>query len=102
MPHDQLSQLLAGIEHAGLTGGGRGARDERAKLDRLLLVVHKTENLESSQVVTAARPSNHMLQDPLNIDLQFGVPLRTGRTLAGVDPLDDMRMVGRWGDRQHL
>src|SRR5437667_10587157 len=26
-------------------------------------------------------------EDPLNLDLQFGVPLRTGRTLAGVDPL---------------
>src|SRR6478609_4000458 len=41
-------------------------------------------------------------EDPLNLDLQFGVPLRTGRTLAGVDPLGDMRMVGRRGDRQHL
>jgi hypothetical protein len=26
-------------------------------------------------------------EDPLNLDLQFGVPLRTGRTLADVDPL---------------
>src|SRR3954469_22253746 len=33
-------------------------------------------------------------EDPLNLDLQFGVPLRTGRTLAGVDPLGNMRMVG--------
>src|SRR4051794_33779779 len=41
-------------------------------------------------------------EDPLNLDLQIGVPLRTGRTLAGVDPLGDMRMVGRRGDRQHL
>src|SRR6185503_7649655 len=41
-------------------------------------------------------------EDPLNLDLQFGVPSRTGRTLAGVDPLGDMRMVGRRGDRQHL
>src|SRR5436190_10940980 len=41
-------------------------------------------------------------EDPLNLDLQFGVTLRTGRTLAGVDPLGDMRMVGRRGDRQHL
>src|SRR3954451_6061085 len=39
-------------------------------------------------------------EDPLNLDLQFGVPLRTGRTLASVDPL--MRVVGRRGDRQHL
>ena len=42
--HDQLSQLLAGIEHAGLNGGGRDAKDERAILDRLLLVVHQIEN----------------------------------------------------------
>src|SRR5262249_57371657 len=41
-------------------------------------------------------------EHPLNLDLQFGVPLRTGRTLAGVDPLGDMRMVRRRGDRQHL
>src|SRR5260221_8421338 len=41
-------------------------------------------------------------EDPLNLDLQFRVPLPTGRTLAGVDPLGDMRMVGRRGDRQHL
>src|SRR5260370_7953566 len=41
-------------------------------------------------------------EDPLNLDLQFGVPLRTGRTLAGIDPLGDMRMVGRRGNRQHL
>src|SRR5207237_6207466 len=39
---------------------------------------------------------------PLTLDLQFGVPPRTGRTLAAVDPLGDMRMVGRRGDRQHL
>ena len=32
-------------------------------------------------------------EHPLHLDLQFGVPLRTGRTLAGVDPLGDMRMV---------
>src|SRR3981189_276999 len=41
-------------------------------------------------------------EDPLNLDLQFGVPLRTGRTLADVDPLGDLRMVGRRGDWQYL
>ena len=32
-------------------------------------------------------------EDPLNLDLQFGASLRTGRTLASVDPLGDMCMV---------
>src|SRR3981189_1037672 len=41
-------------------------------------------------------------EHPLHLDLQFGVPLRTGRTLAGADPLGDMRMVGGRGDRQRL
>jgi hypothetical protein len=36
---DELSQLLAGIEHAGLHGGGRDVEDLRAVLDRLLVVV---------------------------------------------------------------
>src|SRR3979409_582824 len=31
-------------------------------------------------------------EDPLNLDLQFGVPLRTGRTLAAVHPLRHTRM----------
>ena len=34
-------------------------------------------------------------EDPLNLDRECGVPPRTGRTPAGVDPLGDMRMVGR-------
>ena len=52
--------------------------------------------------LTRAVDAEVLLEDPLNLDLQFSVPPRTGRTLTGVDPLGDMRMVGRRGDRQHL
>ena len=36
---DQLGQLLAAIEHVGLHGRGRNAKDGRAIIDRLLVVV---------------------------------------------------------------
>src|SRR4051794_6255948 len=43
-----------------------------------------------------------LLEHAPHLDLQGLIPLRTGRTLTAVDPLGDMRMVGRQGDRQHL
>ena len=50
------------------------------------------------QILPHAVDAEVLREDPLNLDLQFGVPLRTGRTLADVDPLGDRRMVGRRGD----
>ena len=44
--------------------------------------------------LTRAVDAEVLLEDPLNRDLQFGVPPRAGRTLAGINPLGDMRMVG--------
>jgi hypothetical protein len=42
---DQLRQLLAGVKYAGLHGRGRDAKDERAIIDRLLLLVDQVDNL---------------------------------------------------------
>ena len=40
-----------------------------------------------------------LLEHAPHLDLQGLVPLRTGRTLTGVDPLGGMRMVGRQNAR---
>ena len=45
---DQLRQLLAGVKHAGLHGRGRDAKDERAIIDRLLVIVDQVDNLAVS------------------------------------------------------
>ena len=42
---DQLGQLLAAIEHVGLHGRGRNAKDGRAIIDRLLVVVDEVDDL---------------------------------------------------------
>src|SRR4051794_25448223 len=63
---------------------------------------HKAFSLQLPPDLPRAIDAEVLCEDPLNLDLQFGVPPRTDRTLAGVDPFDDMRMVGRRGDRQHL
>ena len=54
---DQLSELLASVEHAGLQGGGRDAEDQRAVL--LWVAQSKTEDekrllLELARTWTAA------------------------------------------------
>src|SRR3954470_9506551 len=40
-----LSQLLAGVKHAGLHRGDRDVEDQRAVLDRILVVVDEVKNL---------------------------------------------------------
>src|SRR5437879_12957789 len=42
---DQLSQLSARVEHAGLHGGGGDADDLRALGDRSLVIVHEVDDL---------------------------------------------------------
>ena len=45
---DQVRQLLAGVKHAGLHGRGRDAKDERAIIDRLLVIVDQVDDLAVS------------------------------------------------------
>lgn len=44
--------------------------------------------------LTRAVDAEVLLEDPLNHDLQFGVPPGPGRTFGGINPLADMRIVG--------
>jgi hypothetical protein len=42
---DQLSQLLAGIKHAGLHGGAGNAEDVCGVLHRLLVIIDEVNDL---------------------------------------------------------
>jgi hypothetical protein len=53
-----------------------------------------SERPRSLPAATAARPSAHRnCEVPQKLDLLFGVPPGADRTLAGVDPLDDIKVV---------
>ena len=41
----QLGELLAGIKHAGLHGGGRDAENLRGVVNRLLVIIDEVDNL---------------------------------------------------------
>src|SRR5438045_9131867 len=57
---DQLSQLLAGIKHAGLHGGGGNAEDVSGVLHRLLVIIGKVNDLVvlGGELVIAWRSSS--------------------------------------------
>jgi hypothetical protein len=83
---DQLSQLLAGIKHAGLHGGGRDAEYLRAFIHRHLMVVDEVDDLPMFQ----GWPGQCLAQKLLDLFRRSTTPLqlraaRTPASLAGCD-----------------